>query len=112
MRFTGMVCRSGKEASGWYRFSGERLLLSLSVMPGGRRTVVVGRYGETLKIRIAAPAEDDKANTALIEFLSRSFHLPPSQIRIRTGRHTRRKVVELDAPGPAAQRLLTAWEQQ
>lgn len=96
----------------WYRRSGERLTLSLSIQPGARRTEVAGLHGERLKIRIAAPAADDKANTALIEFLSRAFDLPPGRIRILAGRRARRKVVELDAPGPAAQSLLTAWEER
>jgi hypothetical protein len=112
MRPTGKCRNSGEHLPVWYRLSGEKLTLSLSIQPGARRTEVVGPHGETLKIRVAAPAADDKANTALIDFLSQSFELPPGRIRIRMGRHARRKVVELDAPGPAAQGLLTAWEQQ
>jgi hypothetical protein len=96
----------------WYRLSGNQLTISLSVQPGARRTEVVGPRGETLKIRIAAPAADERANAALIEFLSRSFALPPSRIRVRIGRHARNKVIELDAPGPAAQCVLAAWEQR
>jgi hypothetical protein len=112
IRPTGKSHGSDAAQPSWYRLSGERLTLSLSIQPGARRTEVVGPHGEMLKIRIAAPAVDDKANAALIEFLSRTFELPPGRIRIRSGRQSRRKLVELDAPGPAAQRLLTAWEKR
>jgi uncharacterized protein (TIGR00251 family) len=109
---TGRSRGSAAGKPNWYRQSGERLTLSLTIQPGARRTEVVGPQGEMLKIRIAAPAADDKANAALIDFLSRTFELPPGCIRIRSGRRARRKLVELDAPGPAAQCLLTAWEQR
>lgn len=112
MRPTGKSHGSDAAQPTWYRQSGERLTLSLTIQPGARRTEVAGPHGEMLKIRIAAPAAEDKANAVLIEFLSRAFDLPPGRIRIRAGRHARRKLVELDAPGPAAQCLLTAWEQR
>lgn len=112
MRPTGKSHGSDAPQPSWYRQSGERLTLSLSIQPGARRTEVAGPHGAMLKIRIAAPAADDKANAALIEFLSRTFDLPPSRIRIRAGQHSRRKLVELDAPGHAAQCLLTAWEKR
>lgn len=112
MHPTGKGTDSDRAPPSWYRRSGEKLTLSLAVQPGARRTEVAGLHGELLKIRIAAPAADDRANTALIDFLSRAFDLPPSRIRIRAGRHARRKVVELDAPGADAESRLTAWEQQ
>lgn len=112
MRPTGKSHGSDAAQPGWYRVSGERLTLTLSIQPGARRTEVAGPHGAMLKIRIAAPAADDKANAALVAFLSRAFDLPPGRIRIRAGEHARRKLVELDAPGPAAKGLLTAWEQR
>ncbi|MBL8527294.1 MAG: DUF167 domain-containing protein [Burkholderiales bacterium] len=112
MRPTGK--RAGLEAAApsWFRRSGEQFTLSLSIQPGARRTEVAGLLGATMKVRIAAPATHDRANAALIEFLSHAFDLPPSRIYIRAGRHARRKLVELDAPGPGAQSILTAWEQR
>jgi hypothetical protein len=109
---TGKGTDSDPTPRSWYRRSAEKLTLALSVQPGARRTEVAGLHGELLKVRIAAPAADDRANAALIEFLSRAFDLPPSRIRIRAGKHARRKIVELDTPGPAADSLLTAWEQR
>ncbi|HQR51893.1 MAG TPA: DUF167 domain-containing protein [Burkholderiales bacterium] len=109
---TGKGTHSDPAPRSWYRRSGEKLTLSLYVQPGARRSEVAGLHDELLKVRIAAPAVDDRANTALIEFLSRAFDLPSSRIRIRAGQHARRKIVELDATGPAVEHRLTAWEQQ
>ena len=44
--------------------------LRVKVVPGARRTEVVGPLGDRLKVRIAAPAESGRANRALIELLS------------------------------------------
>ena len=52
-------------------------------------------HGDALKLRIAAPAMDNKANAALVEFLSETLEVPRSAITIRHGATGRRKVVEI-----------------
>jgi uncharacterized protein (TIGR00251 family) len=52
-------------------------------------------HGDALKVRIAAPAVDNKANAALIEFLSETLGVSRSSITIRHGATSRRKVVEV-----------------
>jgi uncharacterized protein len=56
-------------------------------------------HGDALKIRIAAPAVDNKANAALVDFLSTALGIGKSAITIRHGAATRRKIVEI-AGGP------------
>ena len=46
-------------------------------------------------MEIAAPAVDDKANRALIEFLTTMWHVPRSAVRIVSGHHSPNKVVEV-----------------
>jgi uncharacterized protein len=72
-----------------------KITLTLHVQPNARRSAVAGRHGDALKLRIAAPAVDDKANLALIDFLHQWVKLPCSQISIRQGSRGRRKIVEL-----------------
>jgi uncharacterized protein len=87
--------------SGWCRYdaAARRLTLTLHAQPGARRSEIVGLHGEALKVRIAAPAVDNKANAALIEFLSETLGVSKSAISIRHGAMGRRKVVEI-AGGP------------
>ena len=59
----------------------------------------MGLHGGALKVKIAAPAVDNKANTELIEFLSKTLEVSKSAIAIRRGGTSRRKVVEI-AGGP------------
>jgi uncharacterized protein len=84
--------------SGWHRFDpgARRLTLTIHVQPNASASAVAGLHGDALKIRIAAPAVDHKANQALVDFLHLALHLRTSQIRIRHGARGRRKIVEID----------------
>ena len=83
--------------SPWWKYdpAHQKITLTLHVQPNARQTAVAGCHGDALKLRIAAPAVDDKANRALIDFLHQWFKLPISQISIRHGSRGRHKVVEL-----------------
>ena len=50
---------------------------------------------ESVKISIAAKAEDGKANEALIKFLSKEFGVSSSKIRIVSGKTNRVKLIEI-----------------
>ena len=76
----------------------ECLELWLRVQPGPGKGSVVGRYGDRIKIRVAAPAVDGKANVALIRFLAREFGVKQGQIRLAGGAHSRDKRVVIDGP--------------
>ena len=81
----------------WYCLDPDRglLTLSLHVQPNARRTEVAGLYGGRLKVRIAAPAVEGKANDMLVGFLADRFDLPGGRVMIRRGSHGRTKTVDL-----------------
>jgi hypothetical protein len=83
--------------STWFSYNagGRRLTLNLHVQPGARRSEIVGLHGGALKIKVAAPAVDNKANAALTEFLSETLGIPKSAVAISHGAAGRRKVVEI-----------------
>jgi len=92
----------------WHRFDPARqaLVLALHVQPGARRTEVAGVHGQALKVRLAAPPVDGKANAALIAFLADAFGVPRAQVRLLRGETSRAKQVEISAP---AQRPDLKW---
>ena len=96
----------------WWKFdpAGGKITLTLHVQPNARRTAVAGRHGDALKLKIAAPAVDDKANWAIIDFLHQWFKLPLSQISIRQGSRGRRKIVELASCDTQTMNLLARLE--
>jgi uncharacterized protein len=83
--------------STWCRYdaSTRRLSLTLHAQPGAKKSEIVGLHGDALKVRVAAPAVDNKANAALIEFLSETLEVPRSAITIRHGATGRRKVLDI-----------------
>jgi len=64
-------------------------------MPGARRSQVVGRHGESWKLRVHAAPERGRANDEVVALLAEVLGLSQSQVRVVAGRTTRDKVVEL-----------------
>jgi uncharacterized protein (TIGR00251 family) len=81
--------------SEWYRRNGEVLTLTLHVQPGAKRTDVAGLHGEALKIRLAAPPVEGRANEALLKFIAESFGVPLRQVELKQGGQSRHKVVAI-----------------
>lgn len=81
----------------WYRCDEGRDLLTLilHVQPNAKRTEIAGLHGGRLKVRIAAPAVEGKANELLVGFLADTFDLPGGRVMIRRGSHGRTKTVEI-----------------
>jgi uncharacterized protein len=72
------------------------LILELHVQPGASRTEFAGKHGERIKVRLAAPANEGKANAALIEFLADYYRVPRRNVRITSGLKSRQKRVVID----------------
>jgi uncharacterized protein (TIGR00251 family) len=82
----------------WRREDGAALVLTLHVQPGAKRTAVAGTHGDALKLKLAAPPVDGKANAELVRFLAEAFGVPLSSATIIRGTNSRAKVVRIDAP--------------
>lgn len=87
---------------------GALVKLNVYVQPGARRTEVTGFHGGALKIRVAAPPVEGKANAELTRFLAEALGVPARQVRIASGASARRKRVEVIAPAQAIEALLRA----
>ena len=75
--------------SGWLRDEGDALVLALHVQPGAKRTEAAGLHGDALKVRLAAPAVDGKANAALVRFLADAFGVARRNVSIVRGENIR-----------------------
>jgi len=69
--------------------------LTLKVVPGASGDGIAGWLGETLKVRVAAPAERGRANAAVEELLAGALGVATNRVRIVAGRASPRKVVEI-----------------
>lgn len=83
-------------SAAWLRRSGAGVMLALHVQPGARTTAIAGLHGESLKVRLAAPPVDGKANECLIGFLAETLGIPRSSIAIVGGATSRAKRVWIE----------------
>ncbi|NLW82342.1 MAG: DUF167 domain-containing protein [Desulfovibrionales bacterium] len=73
----------GRAKTGWR--------IATWVQPGARRSEFAGVHGDCVKIRVQAPAVDNKANAALVRFVAEVLDLRPGQVEIEAGHGSRRK---------------------
>ncbi|KAF7598789.1 MAG: hypothetical protein CGU28_13555 [Candidatus Dactylopiibacterium carminicum] len=69
--------------------------LTLHVQPGARKTEFVGMHGDALKLRLAAPPVEGKANACLLVFLADYLDLPKTALFLQSGEASRHKVVRI-----------------
>ena len=72
-----------------------RARLSIKVVAGSSRSGIVGWLGETLRVRVTAPAERGKANAAVLGLLREALELSSGGAKIVSGHSSPRKVVEV-----------------
>ncbi len=75
---------------------GERLWLAVSVVPNAKRTGADGLHDGALRVRLAAPPVDGKANETLVAWLAAELSLARRHVRLVRGQTARRKWLELD----------------
>jgi uncharacterized protein (TIGR00251 family) len=68
---------------------------AVRVQPGASRDEIAGVMDGAMKIRLCAPAVENRANEALVEFLADVLKTSKSAVRIRSGEQSRTKRVEV-----------------
>jgi uncharacterized protein (TIGR00251 family) len=71
------------------------VVVAVRVQPRASRDEIIGEMDGALKIRLQAPAVEDRANEALVEFLARLLKRPNSAVRILSGDRSRSKRLEI-----------------
>ena len=83
---------------------------AVRVQPRASKNEVAGVMGGALKIRLQAPALEDRANLALCEFLAELLKRPKAAVRILAGERSRTKRVEILGVTAAEVEALTNFE--
>ena len=71
------------------------MILTVRVQPRASKDEIAGVMGGALKVRLQAPAIEDRANEALCEYLAELLKTPKAAVRILSGHHSRSKRVEV-----------------
>ncbi len=83
--------------TGWHRWDGADLVLTVRVQPRASRDEL-RLEGARLKARITAPPVDGAANAHLLRFLAGQFGVAPSRVELVRGTTGREKVLRITAP--------------
>lgn len=79
----------------WLQANADGALLTVHVQPGAKRTEVVGIHGDAVKIRLAAPPVDGKANDCLLAFVAEISEVARREVELVSGETSRRKRVRI-----------------
>lgn len=71
------------------------VLLNIKAVPGAKRSEIAGVLGDRLKVRVAAPPEDGKANAAIAELLAKVFKVRTRDVEIIRGHSNPEKTVRI-----------------
>ena len=78
----------------------DSVVLRLHVQPGAGRTAIVGRHGDALKVRVAAPPEGGRANEACRALVASTFGVKDSDVELTSGESSRTKRVTIRGVDP------------
>jgi uncharacterized protein len=84
-----------------YDVSGDSVVVRVHVQPGAGRTAVVGRHGDALKIRVAAPPQGGRANDAVVALLAEVLGAPAAAVSLVSGASSRSKRIRVTGVAPA-----------
>ncbi len=74
--------------------------LNLRVSPGAKHTSIAGTYGDrAIRLKVAAPPADGKANAEVERFLASLLGIPRSEVTVTRGASSRDKVVVVGGLG-------------
>jgi uncharacterized protein (TIGR00251 family) len=72
------------------------VVLAVRVIPRAKKNAVDGLMADgTLKVRLAAPPVEGKANQALVRYLAEILDVPAGQIEIIAGQRGRNKLISV-----------------
>jgi uncharacterized protein (TIGR00251 family) len=105
-----MAARAGEPGPGVWpclTLHGDTPWLAVSVSPNARRTQAEGLHDGALRVRLAAPPVDGKANELLLAWIADELGLQRRSVRLVRGEASRRKWLAIDA----SQAVVAHWLQ-
>jgi uncharacterized protein (TIGR00251 family) len=79
-----------------YRAHDDHVTVQVHVHPGAGRTAVVGRHGDALKVKVAAPPTEGRANDAVVQLLADTLGVKAAAVSVVSGATSRSKRIRVD----------------
>jgi len=77
------------------KFAGNEIVVKVKIVPGSSQNKIIGVYNNALKISIAAPPVEGKANKKCIAYLAKYFDVAKSRIEIISGKTSKNKLIKI-----------------
>lgn len=71
------------------------MIIKVCIQPNSNENEIVSKENNIFKIKIKAPAIENKANNELIKFLSKEFKIERSLITIKSGKNSKTKLINI-----------------
>ena len=78
-----------------FKITGNDIKIKVKIVPGSSKNKIIGAYNNALKISIAAPPVEGKANKKCIAYLAKYFDVAKSKIEIISGQTGKNKLIKI-----------------
>lgn len=78
-----------------FKIRGNDIIIKVKIVPGSSKNKIIGAYNDALKISIAAPPVEGKANKKCIAYLAKYFDVAKSKIEIISGQTSKNKLIKI-----------------
>lgn len=78
-----------------FEIRGNDIIIKVKIVPGSSKNKIIGVYNDALKISIAAPPVEGKANKKCIAYLAKYFDVAKSKIEIISGQTSKNKLIKI-----------------
>lgn len=82
----------------WISAHGQHLLIQLHIRSGAKQTRAEGVFDDRLKLFVAAPPIEGRANLAIVLAIAEALGMPKTRVRLVSGLKSKRKTVLLEQP--------------
>ncbi|MCK4240393.1 MAG: YggU family protein [Candidatus Atribacteria bacterium] len=79
-----------------FKIVGNDIVIKVKIVPGSSKDKIIGIYNDALKIAIAAPPVEGKANKKCIAYLAKCFDIAKSKIEIISGQTSKNKLIKIN----------------
>ncbi|HAJ32331.1 MAG TPA: YggU family protein [Candidatus Atribacteria bacterium] len=79
----------------YFKIVGNDIIIKTKIVPGSSKNKIIGVYNDALKIFIAAPPVEGKANKKCIAYLAKCFDVAKSKVEIISGKNSKNKLIKI-----------------
>lgn len=80
----------------FYSQNNDILILKIKAVPNSSKNEICGLYNDALKVKIKAPAVENKANEELVKFFAKMLKVPKTSVILKSGGTSKLKTLCID----------------